>query len=84
MDTQEFLQTAKKEGIISLERDFKEYQPIKGTLPSGVKVNLNNLNDGSTLEANQENYHKKVQKWLQQFTHQIFTREDGKRNPLSA
>ena len=63
LDTQEFLQIAKKEGFISLERDFKEYQSIKGTLPSGVKVNLNNLNDGSdiasTLEANQAKYHKK-------------------------
>ena len=63
LDTQEFLQTPKKEGFISLERDFKEYQPIKGTLPSGVKVNLNNLNDGSdiasTLVANLAKYHKK-------------------------
>ena len=62
LDTQEFLQTPKKEGFISLERDFKEYQYIKGTLPSGVKVNLSNLNDGSditsTLEANQAMYHK--------------------------
>ena len=60
---QEFLQTPKKEGFISLERDFKEYQSIKSTLPSDVKVNLNNLNDGSdiasTLEANQAKYHKK-------------------------
>ena len=63
LDTQEFLQTPKKEGFISLERDFKEYQSVKGTLPSDVKVNLNNLNDGSdiasTLEANQVKYHKK-------------------------
>ena len=38
LDTQEFLQTPKKEGFISLERDVKEYQSIKGTLPSGVKL----------------------------------------------
>ena len=67
LDTQEFLQTPKKEGFISLERDFKEYQSIKGTLPSGVKVNLSNLNDGSditsTLEANQATYHKKCRSY---------------------
>ena len=63
VDTQEFLKTPKKEGFISLERDFNEHQSIKGTLPSGVKVNLSNLNDGSDitsiLEANQAMYHKK-------------------------
>ena len=67
LDIQEFLQTPKKEGFISLERDFKEYQYIKGTLPSGVKVNLSNLNDGSditsTLEANQAMYHKKYRSY---------------------
>ena len=67
LDTQEFLQTPKKEGFISLERDFKEYQSIKGTLSSGVKVNLNNLNDGSdiasTLEADQAKYHKKCRSY---------------------
>ena len=67
LDTQEFLQTPKKEGFISLERDFKESQYIKGTLPSGVKVNLSNLNDGSdiisTLEANQVMYHKKYRSY---------------------
>ena len=67
LDTQEFLQTPKKEGFISLERDFKEYQSIKGTLLSGVKVILNNLNDGSdiasTLEANQAKYHKKCRSY---------------------
>ena len=67
LDTQEFLQTPKKEGFISLERDFKEYQSIKGTLPSGVKVNLSNLNDGSdntsTLEVNQAMYHKKCRSY---------------------
>ena len=67
LDTQEFLLTPKKEGFISLERDFKEYQSIKGTLPSDVTVNLNNLNDGSdsalTLEANQTKYHKKCRSY---------------------
>ena len=67
LDTQEFLQTPKKEGFISLERDFKEYQSIKGTLPSGVTVKLNNLNDGSdiasTLEANRATYHKKCRSY---------------------
>ena len=63
LDTHEFLQTPRKEGVISLEKDFTEYISIKGTLPSGVTVNLNDLNDGSdiisTLEANQAKYHKK-------------------------
>ena len=69
LDTQEFLQTPKKEGFISLEKDFKEhiYISIKGTLPSGVTVNLNDLNDGSdivsTLEANQAKYHKKCRSY---------------------
>ena len=52
---------------MSLERDFKEYQSIKGTLPSGVTVNFNNLNDGSdiasTLETNQAKYHKKCRSY---------------------
>ena len=67
LDTQEFLQTPKREGFISLERDFKEYQSIKGTRPSGVTVNLCDLNDGSdiasTLEANQAKYHKKCRSY---------------------
>ena len=69
LDTQEFLQTPKKEGFISLEKDFKEhiYISIKGTLPSGVTVNLNDLNDGSdivsTLETNQAKYHKKCRSY---------------------
>ena len=49
LDTQEFLQTSKKEGFISPERDLKKNQSTKGTLPSGIKVNLNNLNDGSDI-----------------------------------
>ena len=69
LDTHEFLQAPKKEGVISLERDLKEYQSIKGrsTLPSGVKVNLSNLNDGSDiasiLETNQAKYHKKCRSY---------------------
>ena len=67
LDTQEFLQTPKKEGFISLERDFREYLSIKGTLPSGVTANLNDLKDGSdivsTLEANQAKYHKKYRSY---------------------
>ena len=67
LDTHEFLQTPRKEGFISLKKDFTEYISIKGTLPSGVTVNLNDLDDGSdivsTLEANQAKYHKKCRSY---------------------
>ena len=60
---QDVLQTPKEEGLSSLERDLNDFHAIDAkSLPSGINITINDLNDGSgiaaTLKANKARYHK--------------------------
>jgi len=62
-NTQEHLQTPKEEGLISLERDLKNFNAINtNKCPSGINVTISHLNDGSgiasTLKSHKARYHK--------------------------
>ena len=56
------LQTPKSEGLLSLERDLKDFIEIANALPSCVNVTIDQMNDGSgiasTLVLNKAKYHK--------------------------
>jgi hypothetical protein len=61
--TEETLQTPKEEGLVSLERDLKDFNAISGNkFPSGINVTISQLNDGSgiaaTLKSHEARYHK--------------------------
>ncbi|KAL8577258.1 hypothetical protein ACOMHN_022446 [Nucella lapillus] len=61
--TEEALQTPKEEGLVSLERDLKDFIAINANdLPHGINVTISQLNDGSgiaaTLKSHKASYHK--------------------------
>lgn len=66
--TQETLQTPKEDGLVSLERDLKDFDDINAnSLPSGINVTISQLNDGSgieaTLKSHKARYHKSCRRY---------------------
>ena len=66
--TQETLQTPKEDGLVSLERDLKDFDDINAnSLPSGINVTISQLNDDSgiaaTLKSHKARYHKSCRRY---------------------
>ena len=66
--TQEVLQAPKNEGLLSLERDLTNFNVINAdSVPSGINVTLNQLDDGSGIAATLKSHEAKYQKTCRRY-----------------
>ena len=66
--SEEALQTLKEEGLLSLERDLRDFHVIDDqTLPAGINITIAQLDDGSgiaeILKLRKAKYHKKCRSY---------------------